>query len=135
MDTASILTLHLAEALGLYLVAVSAGALIAPDHWRALGRELENSPGLTLVMGVFAFAISAAMLIAHHGMDDPLAIIVTAAAAAGVAEGLLMLVVPQALVPVSRWAFEHPRAWAIVTVALGLLLLAAGLTGDAAPIP
>jgi len=51
METASPLTLHLLCALGLYLLAVGAGIMFAPERWRAMGEELERSPALTVTMG------------------------------------------------------------------------------------
>ena len=44
MHTATPLTLHLLGAIGLYMVAIGASALIDPGRWRALGEEMERSP-------------------------------------------------------------------------------------------
>ncbi len=131
MDTASVLTLRLAEAFGLYLAAIGAGALIAPDRWRAIGDEFERSPGLTLLSGVLAFAFGALIFGVHHSLTDPLAIVVTIAGAIGAVEGLVLLAVPQALTGISRFAFARPRLWAIVAVLLGVAFFVAGLTGHA----
>lgn len=131
METARMLTLHLAEAFGLYLVAIGAGALIAPERWRAIGGEMERSPGLAIVTGVFTFVIGVAILGIHHSLADPLAIFITVAGAIAAAEGLLLLAVPHLLIALSRPFFEHPRAWAVVAVLLGLFLLVAGFTGHA----
>jgi uncharacterized protein YjeT (DUF2065 family) len=131
MDTARILTLCIAEAFGLYLIAIGAGALIAPDRWRAIGDEMERSPGLTLVMGLLSFAIGALILGVHHSLTDPLAIIITAAGAIATVEGLLLIAVPQALIAFGRPFFARPRPWAIVAVMLGIALLVAGFTGHA----
>ena len=108
MDTVSVLTLRLAEALGLYLVAVGASGLIAPDRWRALPDEMERSFGLTLVMGLVAFAIGAMIFGLHHSLGDPLAAIVTIAAAIAAVEGLLLLAVPQAMVAFARPFLARP---------------------------
>jgi hypothetical protein len=131
METANILTLHLADGFGLYLVAIGAGALIAPDRWRAMRGEFERSPGLTTVTGVMTFAIAAAIVGVHHSFDDPLAIVISLAGIIGAAEGLLLLAVPQLLLAIAGPFYERPRAWAIVAVLLGAALLAAGLTGHA----
>jgi hypothetical protein len=134
METASILTLRLAEAFGLYLLAIGAGALVAPDRWRAIGAELERSPGLALVTGVFTFALGAAIFGLHHSLTDPLAVIVTIAGAIGAVEGLLLIAVPDLMVAIGRPFFAYPRVWAMIVLALGAALLLAGLTGRANPI-
>lgn len=131
MDTASVLTLRLAEAFGLYLVAVGAGALIAPDRWRAVGDEMERSPGLVLIAGVLTFAFGALIFGIHHSLADPFAIVITVFGAIGAVEGLLLLAVPQTLIAIGRAAFARPHLWAIVAVLLGAVLFVAGLTGHA----
>jgi hypothetical protein len=135
METASVLTLCLAEAIGLYLAAIGVGALIDPDRWRRLGVEMERSAGLPLAMGVLTFAIGAAMFGAHHHLGDPLAAIITVMGAIGALEGLLLIAVPRALILAGRPFFEHPRPWAIVAVAGGILLFLVGLTGHAPMLP
>jgi hypothetical protein len=134
METAGILTLRLAEAFGVYLLAVGAGALIAPGRWRAIGAELDRSPGLALVTGLFTFAFGAAIFGVHHGLTDPLAVIVTIAGAVGAVEGLLLIAVPDLMIAIGRPFFAYPRAWALVLLVLGAALLLAGLTGHANPI-
>jgi uncharacterized protein YjeT (DUF2065 family) len=131
METASPLTLHLMGALGLYLVAVGAGILLAPERWQAMGEEMERSPALTVTMGVATYAIGVALLGVHHGVADPLQIIVTAVGAIAALEGLLLLAVPKVMMALGTPFFARPRAWAIVTFVLGLAFLAIGLLGHA----
>lgn len=131
MDTASVLTLRLAEAFGLYLMAIGAGALIAPHRWRAIGEEMERSPGLILIAGVLTFAFGALIFGIHHSVADPLAIVITIFGAIGAVEGLLLLAVPQTFIRIGRAAFARPYLWAIVAVLLGAALFVAGLTGHA----
>lgn len=133
METATALTLHLLDAIGLYMLATGAGALLAPDRWQKLGDEMEASPGLTILMGVTTFAIGVAMLGVHHGLHDPLAIVVTVIAAIAVVEGMLILAVPRVMIGIGAPFFARPRAWAAVIVLLGLVLIAVGLTGRAGP--
>lgn len=133
METATALTLHLLDAIGLYMLAIGAGALLAPDRWQKLGDEMEASPGLTIVMGIVTFAIGVAMLGVHHGLHDPLAIVVTVIAAIAVVEGMLILAVPRVMIGIGAPFFARPRAWAAVIVLIGLVLLAIGLTGRAGP--
>lgn len=133
METATALTLHLLDAIGLYMLAAGAGALLAPDRWQKVGDEMEASPGLTILIGIVTFAIGVAMLGVHHGLHDPPAIVVTVIAAIAVVEGMLILAVPRVMIRIGAPFFARPRAWAAVTVLLGLVLLAVGLTGRAGP--
>lgn len=131
METALPLTLHLLGALGLYLLAVSTGAWLAPERWRAMGEDIERSPALTIVMGVATYAIGIALLAAHHGLADPLQFLVTAIGAIATLEGLSLLAVPRAMVAIGAPFFARPRAWAIVTAVLGLVFVVIGLLGRA----
>ena len=133
MHTATPLTLHLLGAIGLYMVAIGACALIDPGRWQGLGEEMERSPGLTMLMGLVTFAIGVALLGVHHGLADPLQIIVSAIGAIAALEGLLILAVPRAMIAFGAPFFARPRAWAIVTVALGLAFILAGVLVPAGP--
>jgi hypothetical protein len=88
-----------------------------------------------LVTGVFTFAFGAALVGLHHRLTDPLAIVITAAAAIGAAEGMLLLVVPGLMIALGRPFFARPRLWAIFALLAGSALVLAGLTGRANPIP
>src|SRR6185503_17973198 len=131
MHTATPLTLHLLGAIGLYMVAIGACALVAPDRWHALAGEMERSPGVTIVMGLLVFAIGVALLGVHHGLADPLQIVVTAIGAIGALEGLLILAVPRVMLALGRPFMARPRIWSIVTAVLGLAFILVGLTGRA----
>jgi hypothetical protein len=135
MHTATPLTLHLLGAIGLYLVATGAGALIAPDRWQGLGAELERSAGLTIAMGLVTFAIGVALLGVHHSLADPLQILVSAIGAIAALEGLLILAVPRAMIAFGAPFFVRPRAWAIACVVLGLAFILAGAFVPAGPLP
>jgi hypothetical protein len=129
METASPLTLHLLGAIGLYMAAIGAGALLAPDRWQRLGDEMANGSGLAIVMGVAAFAIGVALLGVHHGLADPLQVLVTAIGAIAALEGLLILAVPRVMMAIGAPFLARPRAWAIVSTALGLIFILVGLIG------
>jgi len=133
MHTATPLTLHLLGAIGLYMVAIAASALIDPGRWKGLGEEMERSAGLTILMGLVTFAIGVALLGVHHGLADPLEIVVTAIGAIAALEGLLLLAVPRVMIAVGAPFLARPRAWAIVTAALGLLFILAGVFVTAGP--
>ena len=133
MHTATPLTLHLLGAIGLYMVAIGASALIDPGRWQSLGAELERSAGLTILMGLVTFAIGVALLGVHHGLADPLQIIVSAIGAIAALEGLLILAVPRAMIAFGAPFLARPRAWAFVAVAAGLAFILAGALVPAGP--
>lgn len=133
--TLTVLTLQLAQALGLYAMAAGIGILAAPDRFRAILGEMEASPGLCYAFGLAAFAIGTAILIPHHLLADPLAAVVTIIAACAAIEGLLLLAAPQILIAIGRPFLAAVRLWGIVAILLGLLLFLAGFTGRADALP
>lgn len=133
--TVTVLTLRLAEAIGLYCFAAGIGILIGPDRWRAIVEDMERLPALAYVSGAAAFAIGAAILIPHHILADPLAAIVTIIAVLILIEGLALLAVPQAFLALARPFLAAPRLWGIAAIVIGALLFLAGLTGRADAVP
>ena len=129
METASPLTLHLLGAIGLYMVAIGAGALAAPDRWARMVGEMAESAALTTLMGLVTFAIGVALLGVHHERDDPLQIVVTAVGAIAALEGLLILAVPRVMLAIGKSFLARSRLWAIFAAALGLLFILVGLIG------
>ena len=129
MHTISILTLRLAEAIGLYMIVVGIGGLIAPSRWRAMMDDLERSPGLVMALGFPVFAVGAALVLIHSIWTDPLAIIVSLIGYAALIEGAMLLAVPAPLISIGRWAVQITRTWAVISILLGILLFLAGLTG------
>src|ERR1044072_2353955 len=117
MHTATPLTLHLLGAIGLYLVAIGAGALTAADRWQALAGEMERSPGLTVALGLATYAIGVALLGVHHGLAD----------------GLLILAVRRGLIACPPRLLARPRGWAIVSALLGLAFILPGIFVPAGP--
>lgn len=131
MMTTSVLTLELAQALGLYLIVIGLAGLFAPQRWRALLEELERSPALVMIAGVVAFAIGAALVLVHSILTDPLAIIVTVIGWGALIKGALLIAVPGPLMRLGRAATSVTRIWSIAALVLGILLGLAGLTGTA----
>ena len=129
METASPLTLHLMGAIGLYMVAIGGGALLAPDRWAKMIEEMENGAALTTLMGLVTFAIGVALLGVHHERDDPLQIVVTAVGAIAALEGLLILAVPKVMISIGKPFLARSRVWAIFTAVLGLAFILVGLLG------
>ena len=131
MDTISILTLRLAEAIGLYMIVIGVGGLATPQRWRAMMDDLQRSPGLVMAIGFPVFAVGAALVLIHSIWTDPLAVIISLIAYAALIEGALLLAVPGPLIRVGFWSVRFTRAWAMVSIVLGILLFLAGLTGRA----
>ena len=131
MDTISILTLRLSEVIGLYMIVVGIGGLIAPSRWRAMMDDLERSPGLVMALGFPVFATGATLVLIHSIWTDPLAVIVSLIGYVALIEGALLLAIPAPLIRIGRWSVNFTRAWAALSIVLGILLFLAGLTGRA----
>ena len=135
VHTLTVLTLRLAEAIGLYWLAAGVGLLLAPNRLRALIDDMERSPALVFLMGLVAFAIGTAMLMAHHVLYDPLSVIVTVVAAIAAIEGLALIAFPQPLLALARPFAASAPLWGMVSIVLGFLLFLAGFTGRADVLP
>ncbi len=133
--TLTVLTLWLAQAIGLYLIAVAALLLTRPARLGALIGEIESSPALAFLSGFGAFAVGVAILIPHHVTYDWLALAVTLVAVVACVEGLMLIAAPQALLRLARAAVPAARLWGLVSLILGLILFLGGLTGRADAIP
>ena len=131
MDTISVLTLRLSEAIGIYMIVVGIGGFLAPSRWQAVMEDLERSPGLVMALGFPVFAAGAALVLIHSIWTDPLAVIVSLIGYVALIEGALLLAVPDPLIKIGRWSVQFTRAWAIVSIVLGILLFLAGLIGRA----
>ena len=130
-STLAPLTLRLAEAIGLYAIALGLSGLLAPARWRAIADDLASSPGLVLAFGVAAFAIGVAVLIPHHLTSDPLALAVTLLAWLTLAEGVVLVAFPDPLIRLARPLLLASRVWGLVALIAGIVLFLAGLTGRA----
>lgn len=135
VHTLTVLTLRLAEAIGLYWFAAGVGLLIQPQKLRAIVDDFEHSPGLVYAVGIAAFAIGTAILIPHHILYDPLSVIVTVFAALLALEGLVLIIVPQFILAFARQFVSSARLWALIAIVAGLLLFLAGFTGRADALP
>jgi uncharacterized protein YjeT (DUF2065 family) len=131
MNTLSPLTLYLAQAIGLYMILAGLSGLVKPDRWRQVMDEFAASAALTLVTGVFVFALGVTLIYVHGFLTDLLAILVTAIGWIALIEGALLIVVPHLLLRIGAWSLKFTRIWAIVSILLGILLGFAGLTGTA----
>ena len=129
--TITVLTLYLAQAIGLYLFAIGLGLVLYPARWATLADDLERSPLATLVAGAAAFWIGAGILIAHHHTLDALALVVTLFGVVAVVKGLLILAFPVPLLGFYRPFLRHARILGIVALVAGVVLFLCGFPGRA----
>ena len=131
ITTASVLTLALAKALGVYMIAAGLSGLFAPERWRVILDGLRASPALVYIAGVFTFALGTAIVMAHPLWTDPLAIVVTLLGWAAAIEGVVLIAKPDPLLDLggSLLRAGAARAYAIVAMVAGVVLLIAGLIG------
>jgi len=128
------LTLHLLVLIGLYELAAGIAGLTGAIDWPKMIDEFERSPALTFVTGFAAFAIGAAINIAHHHWTDLPAIIVSAIGWIAMIEGLLIMVMPRPLLRFSRGLVGNQKAISLIAALFGAALILLGLTGRAGPI-
>jgi hypothetical protein len=132
METARVLTLHLALLIGLYETAAGIAGVSGRVRWTELLDEFDRSQALTFMTGFVVFALGATMVLVHSLWTDSLAAIVTLIGWAALIEGLLMLVLPGALLALSRPLVRYQRGISIAALLFGAFMLIAGLTGHAA---
>ncbi len=133
ITTSSVLTLSLAKAFGVYMIAGGLSGLLSRARWTAILDNFRDKAGLTYISGIFVFALGAAIIMAHNIWTDPLAIFVSVVGWAAAIEGVVIIVYPD---PLLNWAVSFMRpgavlAFAIFTIILGAILLVLGLTGTA----
>jgi uncharacterized protein YjeT (DUF2065 family) len=131
MDTISLLTLRLAEAMGLYMIVMGIGGLASPQRWRTVMEDLHRSPALVVTLGFAIFAVGVTLVMIHSRWTDPLAILVSTIGYVVLIEGALLLAVPGPLIRIGSGSVVFTRAWAVFSLLLGILLFLAGLTGRA----
>ncbi|GGC98573.1 DUF2065 domain-containing protein [Aquisalinus flavus] len=132
-ETTTVLTLHLAKALGLYMVAAGLSGLVSHGRWQRWMADFGPESALTYVTGVVAFAIGTAIIIAHTIWSSPLAVMVTLVGWAALIEGLVLIAFPDPLVRFGT-SLARPgisKVFAVVSILIGAFLLLGGLIGRA----
>jgi hypothetical protein len=133
MTTLIPLTLHLLVLIGVYELAAGIAGLTGTLDWSALIDEFERSPGLTFVTGFLAFAIGAAINLAHHHFTDVPAIIVSAIGWIALVEGVALMACPKPLLRFSRGLVRNQKFISLLAAVVGVALILLGLTGRADP--
>ena len=134
--TFSVLTLTLAKAYGIYMIAIGLSGLIAPDRWRVVLEDFQKSPGLTYLTAVLVVGFGLAMVMLHSLWTDPLAIVVSLFGWVALLKGVLLMAAPDRLLRLGAATVATPertRTWAVFAVILGAALLTAGMLGRASP--
>ena len=134
MHTLIPLTLHLLVLIGVYELAAGIAGLTGAIDWAKILEEFERSPALTFVTGFAAFAIGAAINIAHHHFTDLPAIIVSAIGWIAIIEGVMIMVCPGPLLRFSRGLVGNRKLISLLAALVGVALILLGLTGRATPI-
>ena len=133
MTTLIPLTLHLLVLIGVYELAAGIAGLLGRLDWAALIDEFERSPALTFVTGFAAFAIGAAINLAHHHFTDLPAIIVSAIGWIALVEGVALMACPKPLLRFSRGLVRNQKLISLLAAVVGVALILLGLTGRADP--
>ena len=131
ITTSSELTLSLATAFGLYMIAGGLSGILARERWVAIIDDLDAHAALTFFGGILAFVTGVAIVLAHNIWTDSLAGFISLVGWVAAVEGLLGIAFPKALLSLAS-AMARPRlmtAFAYGTTALGALLTLIGLTG------
>jgi len=133
ITTSTVLTLSLAKAFGVYMIAAGLSGLVARERWQAILTNFREKAGLTYISGVFVFALGAAIIFVHNIWTDPLAILISLIGWVAAIEGLILIAFPE---PLLKWAASFLRpgavfAFAVFAMVLGAVLLLLGLMGRA----
>ena len=133
ITTSTVLTLSLAKAMGVYMIAGGLSGLLARDRWAAILDSFRENAGLTYMSGLFVFALGAVVILAHNTWTDPLAIVVSLFGWVAAIEGVVIIAYPD---PLLKWSASMLRpamvtGFAIFTIVAGAILLLLGLTGTA----
>ena len=133
MTTATVLTLFLAKAYGIYFLAAGLTGLLSKDRWAKVLDDLRASPALVYICGIFTFALGVALIHAHNIWLDPFAALISLFGWAAAAEGLILIVYPGPLLnlPTSIVRPQAVLAYSLIVLVLGAVLLLLGLTGRA----
>lgn len=133
-DTLSLLTLQLARAYGVVILAVALAALLGSARLNAVIADFERSPGLTFLSALFALVLGLLLVMTHSHWGDVPAILVSALNWVILIKGLLLFAAPEGLLKVGAQASASPgmiRLWGVIALVLALVFLVIGFAGRA----
>ncbi|XBQ15776.1 MAG: DUF2065 domain-containing protein [Oceanicaulis sp.] len=119
------LTGAIALVIGVYALAAAAAVGGRPGKLEAMMKDFSDRPGLAFSIGVLVYFLSAAGLIAHHGLGDWRAVVITVVLALSAIEGLSLMVIPRPFLGVASSLLSPGRAriWAGFAGLLGVALI------------
>ncbi len=134
MDTFALLTLQLAKAFGIVMIAVALGALTRPHRFGEAVADFERSPGLALLGAILGLFIGLGLIMTHNLWTDLTAILVSIIGWAALAKTALLLAAPKGFLSLAAAATSSPgrvRVWGVVMLVVGAVYLALGVLGRA----
>lgn len=134
LETLIPLTLILARAFGVVMIAVALSALLSPSRLTAALAEFERSPGLTFISALFAVTLGITLVILHSVWADFPAALVSLLGWVILLKGILLLAAPAGLLKIGTAVAASTnlvRGWGVFALLLGIVYLAIGLLGRA----
>lgn len=105
-----------------YMIVAALKILISPDWYMAVIDGLKQSAAISFLCGVFIYFIAAIMLSLHYSFATPLAGFVTVFTMLMGLEGLIIMLMPKALLslPAGIGFQHHSKSWGGFALLLGL---------------
>jgi len=134
LDTFSVLTLQLAKAYGIAILAIALTALAGPARMGAVIADFERQPALVFITALFALFLGLALVMLHNLWTDPTAILVSLLGWLTLVKSLLLLAAPVGLLKFGAAVASSPariRIWGVAALILAAIYLVLGLAGHA----
>ena len=121
MATAETLPAWIVLFLGVYAFAAAMGELRMPGTWKGMMHDLEQSPGMRYIAGIFPLALGATIyLVTPWRADDWLFVAVAVLGGLLTVEGILFLAAGERFVTLGKWMIASAsEVWAGISAILG----------------
>ncbi|MAF59306.1 MAG: hypothetical protein QF858_01245 [Candidatus Pacebacteria bacterium] len=119
------LTIFLAQIMGVYFLVTGVGALLNPERTRRAMNEVGKSYVLPYFDGALALVVGLLIVLTHNVWDSLLTGVVSAVGWLSLAEGVLMMLLPQASIVGFMKHFNTKSAitgFSIVAIVVGAYL-------------
>ena len=105
-----------------YMVVAALKILIHPDWYESVIEGLKDSAAISFLCGVMIYFIAALMLVLHHSLETPMAIVVTIFTILMGLEGLVIMLLPKQVLslPAGIGFQHHSRSWGGLALAIGI---------------
>jgi hypothetical protein len=133
-DTLIPLTITLARAYGVVILAVALAALLSPARMKATLEDFERSAGLSFLAALFAVTLGMTLVIVHSVWADFPAALVSLLGWAILIKGILLLAVPEGLLKLGSALASSAsmvRAWGVFALVLSIVYLVIGFAARA----